>query len=50
MTLQPTPVAVHPDRVLPEGVLRDAPATDFLALMERSGATPDLLTQLRNDW
>ena len=50
MTAKPTPSAFRPDFSLPGPVPRDAPASDFLARMEQSGANADFLDSIRRDW
>jgi len=50
ITDQPTPSAFRPDFSLPGPVPRDAPASDFLARMEQSGANADFLESIRRDW
>jgi hypothetical protein len=50
MTVQSTPAVVHPDRVPARPVPRDVPVDEFVALMEATGASPDLLSSLRRDW
>jgi len=50
MTARPMPAVFHPDHASPSPVLRDAPASDFIAMMERSGANPDFVNSLRTDW
>ena len=50
MTAKPTPSAFRPDFSLPGPVPRDAPASDFLARMEQSGAHADVLDSIRRGW
>jgi hypothetical protein len=49
MTAQPNPTAVHSDRTM-RPVPRDVPVTDFVAMMEASGVSAELLDSIRRDW
>ena len=50
MTGPPTPTVVHPDRAICGHVLRDAPVSDFLAMVERSDADPEVVDTILDDW
>ncbi len=50
MTAEPTPTVVRSERSLARPVPRDVPITDFVAMVEASGADAAFLDSIRSAW